>query len=253
MFVTTVLFLALLIPQWLFNKPMFIAAKASAELVDEKESEYYYNSKSNDGDSSYYYTYLGGANDDLMKTEGVEVESTTSTYTQYLGSYARTWLELHNQRRKKYTEMYGYEYVPLMWSRVIARSAQKYANVLAMGQCSDLRHDPTNPWGENLAMISGTDSPERVMSMWVEGEQLEPNAILTGRNLHMTQVLWRASHYVGCGTATTSECHLYVCRYITPGNCNIGTTTWLSDMMQPSSPCLPHCPPGEGCFSPADL
>lgn len=209
-----------------------------------------------------YYAYTSGGNDDSIMATSLELQSTNNgnsettsgrTYTQYLGSYARTWLELHNQRRKKYSAMYGYEYIPMMWSRVIARSAQTYANLLATGRCSDYHHDPSNQWGENLAYIKGMDSPEKVLTMWVEGELLDQNAMLTGRNLHMTQVLWRATHYVGCGTARNSECYLYVCRYVTPGNCNLDATTWLSDTMQAISPCLPRCPPGEGCFSPADL
>lgn len=212
-----------------------------------------------------YYTYTDEGSGDSIATASLEVESTNGggdstttgkTYTQYLGSYARTWLELHNQRRKKYSAMYGYEYVPLMWSRVIARSAQAYADVLSAGRCSDFHHDPSNNghFGENLAYLTGMDSPEQVLTMWVEGELVDPNAVLTTKSMHMTQVLWRSTHYVGCGTARNSECYLYVCRYITPGNCNLRLTSWLTDTMQEQSPCpsLPRCPPGEGCFSPAD-
>jgi hypothetical protein len=225
-----------------------------------EKTDYYgkYDSARSIGNDTYY-TYTSTDTDDSIESANPTVESTIAstttarTYTQYLGSYARTWLGLHNQRRKKYSAKYGYEYVPMMWSRVIARSAQAYADLLATGRCKDYHHDPSNQWGENLAYLKGIDSPEKVLTMWVEGELLDQNAVLTGRNLHMTQVLWRATHYVGCGTARNSECYLYVCRYVTPGNCNLDATTWLSDTMQAISPCLPRCPPGEGCFSPADL
>jgi hypothetical protein len=254
---TALIYLSLLV----ISPSLTLSNSESLSLDTLENTDYYgkYDSARSTGNSTYYTYTNAGNTDDSRESTNLNVEgaigsaTTGGTYTQYLGSYARTWLELHNQRRKKYSAMYGYEYIPMMWSRVIARSAQAYADLLATGRCADYHHDPSSPWGENLAYIKGMDSPERVLTMWVEGELLDQNAVLTGRNLHMTQVLWRATHYVGCGTAQNSECYLYVCRYVTPGNCNLDATTWLSDTMRANSPCLPRCPPGEGCFSPADL
>lgn len=59
---------------------------------------------------------------------------------------------------------------------------------------------------------------------------------------HFTQVVWRATHYVGCGVASGSCGHIQVCRYIKPGNCN-GKDNFMRD----ETPCSPDCPP-EGCF-----
>eukprot|EP00951_Prasinocladus_malaysianus_P014453 scaffold109934_cov41-Prasinocladus_malaysianus.AAC.1 len=59
---------------------------------------------------------------------------------------------------------------------------------------------------------------------------------------HYTQVIWRASEYVGCGEAGSSAYgYVQVCRYIRPGNCN-----GKSNYMEASTPCGPFCPE-EGC------
>jgi hypothetical protein len=134
----------------------------------------------------------------------------------------------------------------------MAQSSQSYANKLAQGRCEDYDHDPNNPWGENLAVIWGNHNIERVMKAWVENEELAPNAPYKSGHGHMTQALWRATKYLGCAWSQNSECKIYVCRYIKPGNCNRGTNTWLADTMDVDSPCGPDCPPNEGCFHPHD-
>ena len=63
---------------------------------------------------------------------------------------------------------------------------------------------------------------------------------------HFTQVVWRATHYVGCGVASGRCGHVQVCRYIKPGNCN-----GRDNFMKEETPCSPDCPP-EGCFDVAD-
>ena len=63
---------------------------------------------------------------------------------------------------------------------------------------------------------------------------------------HFTQVVWRATHYVGCGVASGRCGHIQVCRYIKPGNCN-----GRDNFMEKETPCSPDCPP-EGCFDAAD-
>jgi hypothetical protein len=82
------------------------------------------------------------------------------------------------------------------------------------------------------------------------------------RNGHLTNVIWRATTYVGCAEATRSYevngethfCRAQVCRYAKPGNCGMGAyrkdngvIDWEEPMMMDDSPCGPDCPP-EGCY-----
>lgn len=61
-------------------------------------------------------------------------------------------------------------------------------------------------------------------------------------NLHLTQALWRATRYLGCGDAVKnyddgSMCRVQVCRYVRTGNCNMGSynpkegKNWLIPML----------------------
>ena len=40
-------------------------------------------------------------------------------------------------------------------------------------------------------------------------------------NGHLTQVLWRATFYVGCADASNGDRHVQVCRYARPGKFGI--------------------------------
>ena len=115
--------------------------------------------------------------------------------------------------KSSHTRM-GKSYRPLKWSAYLKDSAQKYANHLAA----------TGTWGhsgsgENLAKHSdstGSDrSPSDILTWWVEDE-MKPTATTIG---HMTQVLWRATEYVGCGEARRGNTFYKVCHYSKPGNC----------------------------------
>lgn len=82
---------------------------------------------------------------------------------------------------------------------------------------------------------------------------------------HLTNAIWRATKYVGCGEAeksyqveangitSTHMCRAQVCRYAKPGNCGMGQyknaqgiVQWEIPMLKDDSPCGPDCPP-EGC------
>jgi len=118
--------------------------------------------------------------------------------------------------------------------------------------------DMENEYGENLAAAfdDGTGlSPDGVLERWVEGEE---DLIWPG-NIHLTQVLWRATTHVGCARASKQDsnsggfltCHSYVCRYARPGNCNMivepdNNDWWLPIVLKDDSPCTPECP-SDGC------
>jgi len=178
--------------------------------------------------------------------------------SQYSGSTSeasRHWVELHNSVRNHFHRKYGYDFVNVVWSDELAGSSQDYANVLARGPCQTYDHAPNNPYGENLGMLWPADSSEpessrreRVVNGWSYSEEIPATSPYLQGAGHFTQVIWRATKYVGCATAPGSEgCHVYVCRYVTPGNCGRGVNTWLADTMQATTRCPPECPPSEGC------
>jgi hypothetical protein len=150
------------------------------------------------------------------------------------GGNDNVWLASHNSRRQKYHAKYDVSYVPLKWSNALAASAQKYAEDMARN--NNFAHSNGN-YGENLAWNSGKSSPsaDNVLQRWTENEESK-------RGGHFTQVLWRATKYVGCGQASSGSGSYQACQYVTPGNCN-----GPSNMLVSSSPCSPKCPQ-EGCF-----
>lgn len=174
------------------------------------------------------------------------------------GNIGQYWTDLHNDVRRHYQDKYGYSFVNVVWSDDLAESSKSYADVLASNPCDQYDHDPNNPYGENLAVMwEDNDSAreksriKRVMDAWTYDEEIKPPTLPYQEGSgHWTQVIWRATKYVGCGhTYRTSEgCHVYVCRYITPGNCARSNDNWLADTMQETTRCEPQCPPTEGCF-----
>lgn len=136
--------------------------------------------------------------------------------------------------------------------------------------------------GENIAANWGNseynfESPEAVLTRWFEDEADLPwpengvsclclcvavwfgpaciyawfkfsccNYLLSSIQ-HYTQVAWRGSRFTGCGEARRQYdgnkwCKVQVCRYIAPGNCNIGTKDLRSLMADDSSPCGDQIP-----------
>ena len=89
-------------------------------------------------------------------------------------------------------------------------------------------------YGENLASNAGTGTwgdlrhPEKIMIRWVEKDADDG----WPANSHLTQVLWRATKYVGCYEHALDwrggMCHIQVCRYARPG------MSHLHSKLQPS-------------------
>jgi hypothetical protein len=177
------------------------------------------------------------------------------------------WLQAHNVRRKKYHEQWGRSYVPLDWSPMLAKQARQWAEHLAT-KCEGVTletlnkvkvtkadHEPLIVYGENMAANFGNGdygklkTPDQVMTRFVEWELDVPFP----ENYHMTQVrcadvrlvvfsstathiksiftqvLWRATKYVGCADSVRAiegvvggYCHFQVCRYAVTGNCAMG-------------------------------
>jgi hypothetical protein len=166
------------------------------------------------------------------------------------GGGTNNWLTAHNNRRQKYHALYGKSYVPLKWSQSLANGAQSYANYLASRGCG-LEHSKSG-WGENLALNTGSSaaSEDSILQRWVENEDPARYGRYVFENSgHFSQAIWRGTKYLGCGSASRSNCFIQVCRYAAPGNCGIvgQENRWASLVFADSSRCPPQCPP-EGCF-----
>ena len=117
-------------------------------------------------------------------------------------------LDEHNARRKKHCA------APLAWSSEVAAVAQKWAE-----RCKFEHSKGT--YGENLAMgTTGSIPAERVISMWYDEiskyDFAKPGfGMATG---HFTQVVWKGTTHVGCGSAQCDGMTLWVCNYDPPGN-----------------------------------
>jgi len=165
----------------------------------------------------------------------------------------REWLNAHNSRRRKYNG--GKGYVPLRWSRTLKSDAKNYAEQLG-NNCKneELIHAKGIQDGENLAKNKGSGSfgvlktADQVMSRFVEKELNLPYP----KNAHYTQVVWRATQYVGCGESVRNigggqMCRIQVCRYTRAGNCNVRNGNWRAEAWKDDTGCGRYCP-REGCY-----
>ena len=117
---------------------------------------------------------------------------------------------------------------PLQWDSRLARSAARWADRLA--ETGRFEHAPErvfDPQGENLwAGTRGYYTYERMVNAWIREKQYYragtfPNVSTTGRSAdigHYTQVMWRATHSVGCARAASAVEDILVCRYSEAGN-----------------------------------
>lgn len=136
------------------------------------------------------------------------------------------YLEAHNTRRKEWHEDNGLDYVPLVYSPALAVKAKAWADEL-LWSCGviGIEHEILNPFGENLAKNTGQAAswgqlypPNNIVGRWVDFEIGLPYP----SNGHLTQALWRASMYLGCGESVRTfrggVCRIQVCRYGRAGN-----------------------------------
>ena len=134
------------------------------------------------------------------------------------------FLRSHNTRRKAWHERYNKSYVPLKWDNSLKAEAKVWAETLLASCGKGMYHDPTTKYGECATANQGTGSfgklhtPDEIIRRYVEREEnWQPP-----QNSHLTQVLWRATKFVGCAEASKSmgegkTCHTQVCRYSRPG------------------------------------
>jgi hypothetical protein len=131
-------------------------------------------------------------------------------------------LAAHNQARAEMGE------APLVWNAALAASAQDWADHLAA--TGRFEHAPENrfaPEGENLwAGTRGYYAPEAMVDAWAREKKffrpgVFPDNSTTGHWEdvgHYTQMIWRATHEVGCARAASAAEDILVCRYSEAGN-----------------------------------
>jgi pathogenesis-related protein 1 len=129
------------------------------------------------------------------------------------GPATNEMLIAHNRVRAKHCAS------PLVWSDKLAGVAQAWADTLRQRNC-EFSHSGSM-YGENLAAgTTGTLSPSDVVTMWyAENSQYAFKApgfsMSTG---HFTQVVWRTTTQVGCGTSQCNGMEITVCNYDPAGN-----------------------------------
>lgn len=108
---------------------------------------------------------------------------------------------------------------PVTWSSSVAASAQAWVDHLVASGCA-FEHETNSGYGENLAM--GTNlTPQGAVTMWA-GEKsaytFSPRYQFDANTGHYTQLVWRKSTQIGCGSATCNRMVIICCRYSPPGN-----------------------------------
>jgi len=108
----------------------------------------------------------------------------------------------------------------LIWSEEVAISAQSWADQLSKN--CDFKHS-SSAYGENIwAGTTGAFDPTRVVTSWgseIANYNYESNTCDDGEVCgHYTQIVWKNTTKVGCGTATCDGLDIWVCQYDPPGN-----------------------------------
>jgi len=110
---------------------------------------------------------------------------------------------------------------PLTWSDEIAQVAQKWAEQLKNEGCKFYHNPNRRGYGENLASgKAGFYRNEHMVTLWyneIYNYDFSDPSFKPGTG-HFTQVVWRGSRELGCGTTYCNNNQLWVCNYGPPGN-----------------------------------
>jgi uncharacterized protein YkwD len=141
---------------------------------------------------------------------------------------AREIVERHNQARARHCAP------PLVWSEPVAAVAQAWADQLRDAGCA-FEHSRDRRYGENLFFYgpSGPTTGVAAVDEWY-GEVAAYDFGAPGFSMdtgHFTQVVWRATRELGCGTVSCQGGDLWVCNYHPPGN----VLTQFADNVLPTS------------------
>eukprot|EP00804_Cyclotella_cryptica_P015903 CCRYP_006388-RA/>CCRYP_006388-RA protein AED:0.08 eAED:0.08 QI:3191/1/1/1/0.5/0.33/3/246/591 len=177
-------------------------------------------------------------------------------YQRGMSARDKQYLAAHNSRRRKWHRNAGKSYKALRWSSTLASAASGYARKL-LGSCASagIVHAKGVEDGENLAKNKGTGQwgklypVNNIVTRWVEREAKWSYP----KNAHLTQAIWRATSYLGCGESVKKmsngdTCRIQVCRYTRAGNCNVRNGNWRSEAFKDDTACGRPCP-SEGCYA----
>eukprot|EP00555_Chaetoceros_dichaeta_P007443 CAMPEP_0198276072 /NCGR_PEP_ID=MMETSP1447-20131203/65115_1 /TAXON_ID=420782 /ORGANISM="Chaetoceros dichaeta, Strain CCMP1751" /LENGTH=759 /DNA_ID=CAMNT_0043970991 /DNA_START=1 /DNA_END=2277 /DNA_ORIENTATION=- len=262
-----------------FNSYMDEVTADLNELIANPTPEPTYDANREEELKGWYNTLGRGNRYAKEKVEGMsgfwpfvsQLYDESSTFTTpdvsvSLTGDSKEWLDAHNARRKAYQEAYDFSkaYTPMKWSSDLANSAQEYAQLLIDELPCEIQHgyQGNSYGGENLALSGGTSSeaadPNDILEYWANSEA----NLGYSENGHFRQVVWRATEHVGCGEVSKAHyftqqgyqgyCHIQVCRYLRPGNCNINNENWEEQTYAETSPCGPTCP-SNGCFDVSEV
>lgn len=108
----------------------------------------------------------------------------------------------------------------LTWSDELEASAQAWADQL--GQDCQLVHSG-GEFGENIWIgTTNAFTPTDVVDAWggeIDDYNYEDNSCTEGKDCgHYTQIVWKNTTEVGCGTVTCDGFDIWVCQYDPPGN-----------------------------------
>lgn len=112
----------------------------------------------------------------------------------------------------------------LTWSDAAANLAYSYAQQHAAAGCGTLTHNSNRGnYGENIAWGSGSRTVTAAVTQFVSEKQYynyATNSCASGKMCgHYTQVVWKNTTGVGCGSAMCSDGGVItVCNYTPPGN-----------------------------------
>lgn len=129
-------------------------------------------------------------------------------------AFQKSLLTRHNELRAKHGVP------PLMWSAAVEKVAQDWANTIA--RADNMRHRQPNKYGENIFWISGGEpTGASVADSWYD-EIKDYHFDRPGFSMdtgHFTQVVWKDTKELGCGSAKSASGGTYVvCNYNPPGN-----------------------------------
>jgi len=123
----------------------------------------------------------------------------------------------HNEIRKEV-----FQENSVVWSDIVATTAQEYANYLA--STGKFEHDSSG-YGENIYASSANDSYIDAINYWYKEK---PNYNISDNSCngvcgHYTQIIWKNTTEIGCGKATYTKGDfkggtIIVCRYNPAGN-----------------------------------
>jgi pathogenesis-related protein 1 len=154
--------------------------------------------------------------DTKEKEETVPKETETSTIKNASESGNMAGITAAHNRFRKLKNL-----PDLVWDETLAKYADEWAKNLQTTKNCGMKHRTEGKYGENLAWASGMIlTPESVVKMWHDEEKnyTYSNNSCSGVCGHYTQVIWKNSKKVGCGSAKCGKAEVWVCNYDPPGN-----------------------------------